>query len=89
MAEGRSTASKRGRSNSKRGRGKPSLEEGPSKIVDGTKDNASRESADDGRKRKVHRLRFLKQSIHPVRCLQWEPKSRRLAVSRSEGEARE
>ena len=35
--------------------------------------------------RKVHRLRFLKQSIYPVRCLAWEPESTRLAVSRSEG----
>lgn len=34
---------------------------------------------------KVHRLRFLKQSLYPVRCLAWEPENKRLAVSRSEG----
>ena len=34
---------------------------------------------------KVHRLRFLKQTLYPVRCLAWEPNSKRLAVSRNEG----
>ena len=47
--------------------------------------NCQPERQSDWTPTKVHRLRFLKQTLYPVRCLAWEPNSKRLAVSRNEG----
>jgi len=85
MAEGRSGATKRGRS--RKGKGKQASEVATTQIVDVEQNVEAKEvsQVSSGQRTKVHRLRFLKQALHPVRCLKWDADSKRLAVSRSEG----
>ena len=85
MAEGRSGATKRGRS--RKEKGKQASEVTTTQIVDVEQNVEAKEvsQVSSGQRTKVHRLRFLKQALHPVRCLKWDADSKRLAVSRSEG----